>query len=66
MNDASAVRRRRLRTGLSYSVLVAIAIVFIFPFVIAVVTSFKTEPNATADPLSLAPSPVHDGGVHSA
>ncbi|MGZ5474379.1 MAG: carbohydrate ABC transporter permease [Thermoanaerobaculia bacterium] len=57
MNDATAVRRRRLRTALSYAVLVAIAIVFIFPFLIAVVTSFKTEPNATADPLGLRPSP---------
>lgn len=57
MNDASAVRRRRLRTGLSYGVLVAIAVVFLFPFVIAVVTSFKTEPDATANPLTLIPSP---------
>ena len=63
MNDASAVRRRRLRTGLSYGILVAIAVVFLFPFVIAVVTSFKTEPDATANPLTLIPSPVHDGGV---
>ena len=57
MNDASAVRRRQLRTAISYSVLVAIAVVFIFPFVIAVATAFKTEPNATADPLNLVPSP---------
>jgi multiple sugar transport system permease protein len=57
VNDASAVRRRQLRTAISYSVLVAIAIVFIFPFVIAVATAFKTEPNATADPLNLVPSP---------
>ncbi|HEY8645844.1 MAG TPA: carbohydrate ABC transporter permease [Gaiellaceae bacterium] len=58
MNDARAVRRRQLKTALSYGVLVSIAIVFIFPFVIAVVTSFKTEPNATADPLNFLPSPV--------
>ena len=57
MNDASAVRRRQLRTAIAYSVLVAIAVVFIFPFVIAVATAFKTEPNATADPLNLVPSP---------
>jgi multiple sugar transport system permease protein len=57
VNDASAVRRRQLRTAISYSVLVAIAVVFIFPFVIAVATAFKTEPNATADPLNLVPSP---------
>jgi len=58
VNDARAVRRRQLKTALSYGVLVSIAIVFIFPFVIAVVTSFKTEPNATADPLNFLPSPV--------
>ena len=58
MNDARAVRRRQLKTALSYGVLVSVAIVFIFPFVIAVVTSFKTEPNATADPLNFLPSPV--------
>jgi multiple sugar transport system permease protein len=58
VNDATAVRRRQLRTAISYAILVSIAIVFIFPFVIAVVTSFKTEPVATADPLNLIPSPV--------
>jgi multiple sugar transport system permease protein len=57
VNDATAVRRRQLRTAISYSVLVAIAVVFIFPFVIAVATAFKTEPNATTDPLNLVPSP---------
>jgi multiple sugar transport system permease protein len=56
VNDASAVRRRQLRTAISYGVLISIAIVFIFPFVIALATSFKTEPNATADPLGLLPS----------
>ena len=61
MNNATAVRRRQLRTALSYGVLVAIAIVFIFPFVIAIVTAFKTEPVATADPLTLIPSPLTTG-----
>jgi multiple sugar transport system permease protein len=42
---------------LTYSFLIAVAIVYIFPFVIAVVTSFKTEPNATANPLALVPNP---------
>ena len=54
----SAIRRQRIGRTLTYSFLIALAIVYIFPFVIAVVTSFKTEPNATADPLSLVPSPV--------
>jgi multiple sugar transport system permease protein len=64
VNDATAVRRRQLRTAISYAVLVSIAIVFIFPFVIAVVTSFKTEPNATADPLNLVPSPFTGEAFH--
>jgi multiple sugar transport system permease protein len=58
VNDASAVRRRQLRTALSYGVLIAIAIVFIFPFMIAILTAFKTESVATADPLTLIPSPL--------
>jgi multiple sugar transport system permease protein len=64
VNDARAVRRRRLRTALNYGVLVALAIVFVFPFVIAVATSFKTEPNATADPLGLLPSPSTTAAFH--
>ena len=53
-----SVRRQRIARTLTYSFLIAVAIVYIFPFVVAVVTSFKTEPNATADPLGLWPSPV--------
>ena len=64
MNDAAAIRRRQIRTSISYAILVAIAIVFIFPFVIAVVTSFKTEPNATNDPLGLLPSPFTTDAFH--
>lgn len=57
VSDARAIRRRRLGTALSYSVLIAIAVVFLFPFVIAVATTFKTEPDATNNPLTLVPSP---------
>jgi multiple sugar transport system permease protein len=64
VTDAAAIRRRQLRTALSYAVLVSLAIVFIFPFLIAVVTSFKTEPVATADPLSLVPSPFTTEAFH--
>jgi multiple sugar transport system permease protein len=64
VNDAAAVRRRQLRTAISYSILIAVAVVFIFPFVVAIVTSFKTEPNATADPLSLTPHPVTTDAFH--
>jgi len=58
------VRRRRVGTALSYSVLIAIGIVFVFPFVIAVSTTFKTEPNATSDPLGLIPSPFTTEAYH--
>jgi multiple sugar transport system permease protein len=61
---AQSERRQRIAKTLTYSFLIALAIVYIFPFVIAVATSFKTEPNATADPLSLWPSPVTSDAFH--
>ena len=64
LSEARAIRRRRMGTALTYSVLVGIAIVYIFPFVLAIATSFKTDPNATADPLSLIPSPVTTSAYH--
>jgi multiple sugar transport system permease protein len=54
--DARAVRGRRVGRVLTYSFLISVAIVYIFPFVIAVVTSFKSEPDATANPLALVPA----------
>ncbi len=38
-----------------YAVLIVIAALYIFPFLIDVATSFKTEPDAAANPLSLIP-----------
>jgi multiple sugar transport system permease protein len=55
---ASGRRRRRpLRIGALglYLVLALIAIVYVLPFLIEVATSFKTEADATADPLGLVP-----------
>jgi multiple sugar transport system permease protein len=63
-SEASALRRRRLGTAVTYSLLLALAVVYIFPFVIAVATSFKTEPDATAYPLSVIPSPVTTIAFH--
>jgi multiple sugar transport system permease protein len=63
-SDSRAVARRRLGTTLTYSFLIALAVVYIFPFLIAIATSFKTEPNATANPLSLVPSPVTTIAFH--
>jgi multiple sugar transport system permease protein len=63
-SDARAVRRRRLGTAMTYGFLCAVAVIYIFPFLIAVATSFKTEPNATANPLGLAPNPVTTSAFH--
>ena len=62
--DATAVRRRRVGRVITYSFLISVAIVYIFPFVIAVVTSFKTEPDATANPLALVPRPPTTSAFH--
>lgn len=50
-------RRRPLRLGTAalYLVLAGIAIVYVFPFLIDIATSFKTDADATADPLGLIP-----------
>ena len=55
-------RRRRVTvrslTGqvLLYGMLVLLALVYIYPFLVQVATSFKTEPDAAADPVSLIPA----------
>ncbi|MGJ6964176.1 carbohydrate ABC transporter permease [Streptosporangium sp. G11] len=41
-----------------YAVLVFFSLVFLYPFVIQVANSFKTDPDATANPLSPIPDPV--------
>jgi multiple sugar transport system permease protein len=54
----SAGRRRRpvrLGTAVLYAALIALAAVYIFPFLVDLATSFKTEVEATADPVSLLP-----------
>ena len=49
---------------MTYTFLFALAVVFLFPFVIAIVTSFKTDPNATANPLGLRPAPATSTAYH--
>jgi multiple sugar transport system permease protein len=49
---------------MTYSLLLALAVVYIFPFVIAIATSFKTEPDATANPLALVPRPPTTDAFH--
>src|SRR5687767_14533254 len=50
-------RRPRLGAGAwpTYLLLAALAVVYILPFLIQVATSFKTEPEAAANPLGLVP-----------
>lgn len=55
------VRRRRRTTGsmaatsVSYAILVVLAVVYIMPFLIQIATSFKTDADASANPVSLIP-----------
>ncbi|WP_327582490.1 carbohydrate ABC transporter permease [Nonomuraea sp. NBC_00507] len=49
-------------TFAGYFVLVFFALVFLYPFVIQIATSFKTEPDAAAHPLSPFPDPVSLAG----
>lgn len=53
--DAGAVRAAKRM--LSYSVLTIFAVMFIGPFLISIMTSFKTDPDAVGRPLSLIPDP---------
>lgn len=39
-----------------YAILIVLAFIYIFPFLVQVSTSFKTEVEATADPISLIPN----------
>ena len=41
-----------------YGLLILFAILYIYPFVIQLVTSFKTNPDATNNALSVVPGPV--------
>ena len=53
-------RRRRGRLGLiiGMAVLVVFSLIFLYPFVIQIASSFKSNANAAADPLSPIPHPA--------
>ncbi|MEU5939183.1 carbohydrate ABC transporter permease [Micromonospora sp. NPDC047548] len=59
--------RREARTlasrFLGYAVLIFFGLVFLYPFVIQLGNSFKTEPDAAANPLSPIPDPVTFAGI---
>jgi multiple sugar transport system permease protein len=57
-------RRRRnvnpIRVA-GYAVLIIFAVIYLYPFLIQIATSFKSDPEATAHPLSLIPNPFDLG-----
>ncbi|SDS34162.1 carbohydrate ABC transporter membrane protein 2, CUT1 family [Nocardioides scoriae] len=61
MSTATPTSRRSrvsAATVATYAVLVVLAVVYVMPFLIQVATSFKTEDDAAANPLSLVPATV--------
>ncbi len=46
-----------VRRSLGYAVLTVLALVYVFPFLVQVANAFKTDGDATADPLDLIPLP---------
>jgi multiple sugar transport system permease protein len=52
----SAAASRRRAPLVLYAVLGVLAVLYILPFLIDVATSFKTEPEAASNPISLIPS----------
>lgn len=57
MSRTPEQRSNRAIAGSSvlYAILIALAIIYIFPFLVQVATSFKTDAEAAADPISLVP-----------
>jgi len=45
------------KRALGYTLLIVLALVYIVPFAIQIATTFKTDPDATGNPLSLVPNP---------
>jgi len=54
----NARRSKPVRTIVLYVAVLAFAVLFIYPFLIQIATSFKTDPDAANNPLSLVPNPV--------
>jgi multiple sugar transport system permease protein len=54
---ASSPAVRRVKKIGSYAILCLFAAIYLFPFLISIATSFKTDPESLANPLSLIPSP---------
>ncbi|MGN6302768.1 MAG: carbohydrate ABC transporter permease [Angustibacter sp.] len=57
VSDPAGQRRSFVAVFLGYAVLLFFALVYLFPFLVQVATSFKTQADAAAHPLSLVPHP---------
>jgi multiple sugar transport system permease protein len=55
MRRVKLTRAGLIAQVITYTLLIAVAVLYIFPFLIDVATSFKTEPDAASNPLSLVP-----------
>jgi multiple sugar transport system permease protein len=54
-------RRLNPKKLIGYTVLIVFAMIYLYPFAIQIATSFKSDPQATAHPLSLIPNPFDLG-----
>ena len=56
-------RRRNVnpKRAAGYADLIIFAVIYLYPFLIQIATSFKSDPEATAHPLSLIPNPFDLG-----
>lgn len=50
--------RTRSNIVLGYLILIGLALIYIYPFIISIAASFKTDADATQNPLSLVPETV--------
>jgi multiple sugar transport system permease protein len=57
-------RRRSWAQAAAYTVLILVAVIYIYPFLIQIATSFKTESDVTAHPLSLWPTQFTTDAFH--
>ena len=54
---ARSAQRVNPRKLAGYAILIIFAIIYLYPFLIQIATSLKSDPEATAHPLSLIPNP---------
>ncbi|NMM34605.1 MAG: carbohydrate ABC transporter permease [Phycicoccus sp.] len=54
---AQPVRKVSVKKYAGYAILIIFAVIYLYPFLIQIATSLKSDPDATAHPLSLIPNP---------